>query len=378
MNKKSILESLLLRASLLQPETCTRVSTFLKGAIDGVDKPENQERLVALRKRAYEGDVQAFQELNSLRIITIDNFVTAQANALAFFNVVPLKADEQPYLRNTTRQEVKCRFIGEDGKPRTMQAAKLQSDTQLPLRMLSSDDIEFKIFDMYKGEIADDAKSQFDVAYDLSMKINAELWTLIKGQVGDNFNYTGSAKQARTLNLHSSIITANLPTGNLITLASNSNSTKFRFDVLRAIAQWCLQWGTSTLSTGEIVPVTVYVPSLHVGDMLDELTLGSVDNAMVQEIKDVGYVVSLGRKKFNIVGDATLDPAAYRCYVRTNQSLGDHFTKPAGDRMFPSTAGYSDAERKANKASMSAQKVYGAVAPEPNRLGVLGVQYRTV
>ncbi len=376
-DKKTLLQSMLLRAGLLQPETCSRVSEYLKSALEAVDNPDAAQELAALRERAINGDPAAYQELNALRVINVNNFVTAQATALAFFNVIPLEAADVPYLQNNTRQEVKARYIGEDGKARMMQAAKTQTNTHIPLRLISSDSIEFKIFDVYKGNVADDAMAQFDVSHDVAMKVNAELWVLILDQIANNFNYTNSRKELRTLNLHSSVRVANLPTGNLITLSGNTNSSKCRFDVMRKIAQWCMQWGTSTLSTGEVSPVSIYVPSIDAGDMLDEISADSADGPVIKEIKDVGHVVSLGGKTFNVIPDATLDPAQGLAVVRTNKPLGDAFTKAAGDYVFPGSAtDITPAQRAANKAEMSARKVYGAVAPEANRLGVIGVRYR--
>lgn len=377
MDRNSIIQDLKRRLTLQQPAVAARLQEYFDGAETAAKDPKNAERVKSLIESALGGDKQAWRTLCEIRITAVSNYVTAKGNASSFFEEVTLAQSDEPYLKNETKQEIKARFVGTDGRVRLTQAVKSQEQERIPLRLLSTDDYEFTLIDPYKGEVADQAKLNVDLAYDLNMKREVELWKLVKAAVG-NFNYTATSLAARTFNLHSSIKSANLPQSNLITLSDNSGSTKFRYAVIKAMIQWCMQWGTNTFNTGEVRPVTLFVPAADIGGMLDEVTPESFDNPIVEQILGVGYVMRLGSYQFNIVPDAALDPADGTAYLRTNRPLGQLFKKPSLDRVFPGDiASITKDEWKANKASMSMNSYHGAVVPEPWRPGVVAIKYRS-
>jgi len=374
-DKLAFLKGLKARLSLLHAGTRQNLTEFFDKAIETCGSTEHRDKLTALQSSALT-DKSAMRQLNKLRVITIQNFVTALANAAAFFETTDLLEDEEPFVENNTRQEVRARFIGEDGAPHMTQAIRSRSTSRIDLRTLSTDKVEYPLVDVYKGRVAEQALANIDLSYDLSMKKNAELWALVQVAVGA-FSLSGS-KQDRVYVPHSTIKAGNLPTTNLVTLSGNTVSTKFRFDVIRAALQWCLSWGNNSTSFGDIVPVTFYLPSTDIGGMLDEINMNSPDNALVNEIADTGYVLKLGGKQFNVIGDATLDPAAGLCYVRTNVPLGKHLPKPSMGVSYPESPDQiSDEQRQANKGTTWMKEVYGAFIPNSTRMGVLGVRYRT-
>lgn len=375
MDKKQFLKILQSRLPLLHPQTRASLGPWFDKAVANVDNAENASKLQKLQEEALT-DPAKLRTLNALRILAVENFVKAQANALSFFEDVVLADDEEPYAENNTKQEITVRFIGEDGPPQKVQARRDRTATRLDLRIISTDMVEYVLRDIYKGKkVGDQALANIDLSYDLSMKKNAELWALVKTAVGA-FNLSGR-KANRTYVPHSTIVAGNLPTTNLITLSGNSNSSKFRFDVVRAAIQWCLNWGSNATSLGEIKPVTIFVPSSDVGAMLDEINVNSPDNAIVNEIIDVGHVIKLAGRQFNLIGDATLDPAGGRCYVRTNVPLGKHLSKPSQAQMFPESPSDITAEmRMTNKGKTFMSEPYGAYIPSTNLMGVLGIQYR--
>ena len=373
-DKLAFLKGLQARLSLMHAGTRQSLSEFFEKAVESCNSPDHRAQLAALQANALT-DKAAMRQLNTLRVITITNFVTALANASAFFETVTLADDEEPFVENNTRQEIRARFIGEDGKPQMTQVVRSRTTARIDLRSLSTDVVEYPLTDVYKGRVQEQALANIDLSYDLSMKKNAELWALVQASVGA-FSLSGS-KPDRVYVPHSTIKAGNLPQTNLVTLTGNTNSSKFRFDAVRNALQWGLSWGNNSTSFGEIVPVTFYLPSADIGGMLDEINMNSPDNALVNEIADTRYVLKLGGKQFNIIGDSTLDPAAGIAYVRTNVPLGRHLTKPTMSAVYPETPDQISTQQiQANKGETWMKEVYGAFVPNSTRMGVLGIRYR--
>ncbi len=374
-DKLAFLTGLKARLSLMHAGTRQNLTEFFDSALKACGNEDHRAKLNDLQQRALT-DASAMRQLNALRVITIQNFVTAMANAAAFFETITLEDSDEPIIENNTRQEIRARFLGEDGKPHMTPAIRTRGTTRVDLRTLGTDEVGYPLVDVYKGRIAEQALANMDLSYDLSMKKNSELWALVKACVGA-FTLTG-AKQDRVYVPHSTIAAGNLPTSNLVQLSGNTTSSKFRFDVVRQAVKWCLSWGNNSTSFGEIVPVTFYLPSADIGGMLDEIDVDSPDNAIVNEIADTGYVLKLGGKQFNLIGDATLNPAEGRCYVRTNVPLGKHLPKPSMSAVYPESPDQiSSEQRQSNKGKTWMKEVYGAYVPNSSRMGVIALEYRT-
>ncbi len=374
MNKLILLQSLAARLALHHPATAARCEAFIEDAKSSLSE-ENQKKILALQKRAAQGDNEAFSDLQAMRVIAVENYLTIKSNSATFFETVELKDDEEAMLQNESRQEIMARFIGQDGKPRMTQIIRSQNLERIPLKFLSTDEVEVPLIDIDRGHVAEKAMSNIDLAAELALKEGAEMWNLIKACVGP-FNLSGAIAK-RVYVAHSAINAANLPTTNLITLANNTGASKFRFDAIKAMVQWCMQWGNNVIGVGEVTPISIFIPSKDVGSFLDDITPTMNDNAVVREIQGSGYVLSLAGKSFNIIPDAQLDPAAGMAYVRTNIPLGKRFTKPGLAQSWPtSLSNISREERQNNRIVMSMKHPYGAVCPNPQRMGVIGIKYR--
>ena len=299
----------------------------------------------------------------------INNFVVATANALTFFETVNLEPGDLPYVQNTTRQQVKVKYVGQDGGIGMVQALKGQDQVMVPLQTLASDDYEYVVMDIYTGDVKTPAMAQVDVAYDHSMAINSMFWPLIDSSIGA-FQLTG-AKHLRTFNPHSAINVKNLPTTNLLTPAGTTGTSGWRKECLDVVLRYCAAWGTNCFADGPINPKAIYLPSSDLLGMLDQITLTSFGNVAVNEIFENGYLMNYGGKQFVLVGDTTLDPDKGRAYLQTNKALGLYFTKPSMDKVIPTP------NEKQNKESITMMKVIGNAVPEPWRVNVAAVQYRT-
>lgn len=355
-------------------ELCAFFDAALEQAKDaekqkGADKylAELCERARTERLKGFEGE--AVRELNALRVTAVDNFLLASSNALTFFDTVNLQPDEAPWIENSTRQEMSIRYIGQDGKPKSMNVQKNNAHTRVDLAILSTDRYEYPIVDLYTGDAKSPALANIDMEYDFRQRIDAILWPLVKGQIGA-FGLTG-AKASRVYVPHSSIATANLPTSNLLTPTDTGAATTWRKSCLDAIIDYCASWGSNAFRDGELKPEVIYIPSSDVKGWLDNITISSVENSLTRQIFESGWVVSYGGTTFTLVGDSTLDPDDGRAYVKLNKSIGEYFTKTSLDTTVTNTY------PQQNREDVSMSKVYGAGLPSPKKVNLCAVQYRT-
>lgn len=368
-DRKQFLTDLRGRGALLFPAARERLTAFLDKA-EAAGTEENQRKLIELKRESL-SDATKLTELNRLRVLTVENLVVAVSNAGSFFTQVTLDADEEPMLENTTGQEMKARFIGEDGKPHLTQLMKNLSRKLIDLAWVSTDILEYPLIDIYRGKIGQDILNAAPMARDLGLRIDAELWKLIQALPVATWVQTGPPAK-RTFVLHSSIIAANVPVGNLLNL---SGEGAFNFNIIKAIVKFYMQMGNIF---GQMQPQAIFVPSIDVTAFVDALTLTSDGrNPAVQQIFEGGFVTNLGGMKIVIVGDSMLDPAAGLAYVRTSKAIGEWYTKPSLDVTFPENPDQISAKAlKENKGEMFMKKVFGAVTPLPWTVNMLAVKYK--
>jgi hypothetical protein len=373
-DKAAYLKDLKARARVLQPSTQSRVEGVLVQLEESI-KPENtgksDERMKDLIERARKGDVSAKSELAQMRITTVDNFIIASTNPLAFFDTVNLADNEIPYIENTTRQEIVVSYLGQDGRARKTQPIRSQANAQVDLHEVSTEEYEYVLRDIYKGQVKTASLANVDLNQDLSLQISALMWPFIKAAIG-NFTLTGP-RAKRTYVPHSTINTLNLPITNLLTPATgNTNTSKFRKECLDLILNYAASWGNNTLGQGIMYPTAVYLPSSEVMGFLDAVAITTPANSKVEEIFDTGFVLSYGGARWTFIGDATLDPHAGRAYVKFNRAIGVYFTKTGLDQTFEDE---SIQMQKQNKGSVSMLKVVGWGLPINWFVNVAAVQY---
>lgn len=377
IDRKRFISNLRGRARLLQGPAAEAVRSFY----DRLHSQEvnTAEREAAIKARrdlvlaARGGSREAQDQLAAIYVETTQNFLLASANALAFFDVVNLASDERPYIVNQTRQVIDVSFIGMDGRARKTQAVKSQEEAPVDLRILSTSEYEYPLVDVMKGEVKDAALAQVDMNDDFAKQVDAALWPYIKGAIGA-FGLTGS-KPSRVYVPHPHINVGNLPSTNLLTVTGNGSTTLFRQANINAILRYCAQWGTGAFKDGDLSPVAIYLPSLHVTSLLESITLiNQQQSAKAEEIFENGYSISIGGKTFTLVGDNSLDPASDPAYVRTNKGLGTFFTKTSLDKTIIDEG--TEAQRQ-NKGSISMNKVIGAAVPSNKKVNVAATAYHT-
>jgi len=375
-DKKAYLKDLRCRAKVLQPSTAARIDGVLVQLEESL-KPENEEKsqkkMKELIEKARGGDVQAKAALAQMRVITVDNFVIASTNPLAFFDTVNLADNEIPYIENTTRQQIVVSYLGQDGRARKTQPIRSQSFAQVDLHELSTEEYEYVLRDIYRGEVRTASLANVDLARDISLQTSHLMWPFIKSAIGA-FTLTGPLA-GRTYVPHTIINTKNLPITNLLVTPGNTSSTLFRKESMDEILKYAAAWGNNTLEGGIMYPTAVYIPSSEVMGFLSAVQMTSFGNTVVEEVFETGFVVNYGGVRWTFIGDATLDPDAGVAYVKFNKPIGIYFTKPGMDQTFEDE---TIQMQKQNKGSVSMLKVVGWGLPRNWFVNVAGVQYHTV
>lgn len=366
----AFLQKLKTRAKLHTEFTAAALVANLDKMIENAGKEDRQKEYLEKVRLAREGDIGLQAEVAKIRSIRLNNFIIARSNAMTFFDIINLADNEIPYVENTTRFHVIVSYIGQDGRPRKMQIPKEQVQAQIPLKFLSSEEVEYPLIDIYRGHVADDTKALVDIGFDMDVKVDQVVFPLVTGAIGA-FTLTG-AKASRVYVPHGGINVANLPTTNDVPVVGAGAGTKFNKAALDAILQYVAAWGN--VFPGETMkPVTVYIPSKDAMGFLDSITITSQPNSLVEAIIDTGfpfhYVID-----WTIVADPTLDPDAGYAYVKTNRPVGTVFTKTSLDKTFDQST--PEMERQ-NKGMMWQRKVIGGFVPAAQKMNVLRVRYKT-
>ena len=373
--KKQYLGGLIARASaMLLPATAALVVANLKEMQEGIGE-DSDAKMVEMIRGAKSGNKEQQSALAELRVFTTDNFLLASSNPLSFFEVVNLADSDEPYIENTSRQEITVRYIGEDGRAKKSQPIRFEKNARVELYSLTSDEYEYFIRDLYKGNVKTPALANVDLARDLMFKTNRLLWPYIQGALYADFNLTGP-KAGRVYVPHSTINVANLPQSNILTPASNTTTTLWRKECMDAVIGYITSWGTDAFTDGEFSKeIKVVMPSSQMTGVLQELQFTSFPNSKVEQVfENAGLQMSYGGYNWTLMGDNTLDPSLRTAFVNLGKPLGYFFTKTSQDEVFVDD---SVLLRKNNKESISQNKVLGFGLPINWSVNVIGVVYQT-
>lgn len=380
MNRQQYLDFLKERSKLLQGAVAEKVTASLTAMREGMT-PENEKKVYDLIKAAQangKGSAEALQLANA-RIETVNNFIWGSSNALQFFTEVDLATGDTPWIENTTNHEIRVDYIGQDGRAKKTQTVAENEQADVQLHTLSTEELEYYVMDIYRGDVKTPQLANVDLAFDLMMKVDVILWGHIDSRIlapSATFNYTNSSKALRHFNPHSSIKVANLPTTNLLIPAGNSTTTKWRKACMDLVLNYVASWGSNAFKDGPLTPVSVILPSKHLMGFLDEIQsfTEAQPNSKVEEIMQTGFILTYGGVRWNFIGDSTLDPARGRAYVRMNKPIGTFFTKKSHDKVLVDN---SIEMQKENKESVVMTKVIGAGLPSQYMLNIVAVQYKT-
>ena len=320
----------------------------------------------ALLKSAREGNAEAAKTLAGIRMLNYSNYLYAPALWLgAFCEVINLAADEVAYAQRITKQETKIEAVGGDGAPRMVHIDLDPSETRIPLGYISSDIVRYRKVDVYRGRITDPALATINLAYDLGMKVNERVQTLMKGDSSHLYGaFTFTGKRANwTYVAHSTINTDNLPTTNSVVVkdSTGTKTTAFGWDVMMNIIDYCARWdgawedGVNLRPTGRIILPPGHIKSIMTGIY----PTGATRNKIADELMDAGWfgVHFLGTD-WLFIPDTTLDPDDKICYPEFNKKPVTVFFKPELDVERTSANDYTIESK--NEEERYIQRVFGA------------------
>lgn len=349
---------------------------FLRQLATLTPDPKEQAKIIQAAWDDKTGNLQ--RQLSSVRIEQVGNFIVAESNFLSmYFEVVTLGETEEPYIYNDTANEIRIASVGEDGKPDQVRVLKPESKFTIGLEFIASQIVKYKTVDLYKGNVADVAKKTFDIARDLTFKLDRVFFNLLNASLADGgafgaFSYENDnpAPEKRIYLPHSGIKTVHLPTTNDLDVHVASNG-RFNIEVLKAIIKYQDQWANVAPGGRFMADGTIVVPSSDIIQIAEDATPNSntIENRMQEEINLNGYtsVKYLG-KTWTFVADVTIDPGT--CYPRMSLLPGRAFFKPSFDREFV------DLNLVENWESRWQRKVYGAHIISQYRPRALRVTYK--
>lgn len=369
--KVRLLKGYAARAQHLLIGSAQETASLFEEAAKKENFEKSKSEMADLMQRMVDGDEEAQAEYQEMVIYSVDNYLFAQSNYVSFFETGTLAEGDQAWYENVEHFEVFINFVGQDGGEPRWQAAMGHSKTMVPFYYLTTGEMEYPIFDIYSGKIADRSKLGYDLAGDLNNKLDVRLFGNIQDLIGP-FTLTGD-KLNRVYVPHSRIKTANLPTTNLLVPADNTATSLFRKSCLDVIVAYCRSWGDNLFGDGPLIPTAVFVPSSHITGFLDDCAINDPDNVMNRQVFDFGIVMNYAGYKWMFVADPTLDPAEGLAYVKFNKPVGMHWTKPAGDKTIIDD---SKALQKENRETMLMRKLFATAIPANRRMNIAAVQYR--
>jgi hypothetical protein len=349
----------------------------LMGTLDATDeeKKSYNQYLADLYRRAHDHVPEAINELRGLVITVTSNFVTATSNFASFFQIIELADNEAPAIVNTTKNEIKASYIGQDGENELTKVIKPRHEATVDLHELVSEDVEYRTRDLYTGDISEAARVMFDISFDLKQKLETILFELLTdatvGAFG-TFDITNSNKARRVMNMHSRIRSGVLPTTNEVDIVGVGGSTKFGFPVLDEIVDYTVRFA-STEPEGDIQPTgDIIVPAQDIREIATGITAtnttkqGEIAEALMRTgWRGVDYL----NQNWRFIPDNYIERK--KCYVRLSKPVGILWMKPGMADMGETV------NRKQNLASRWEKIVIGAAIPTPWKKRILRIRYRT-
>lgn len=319
------------------------------------------------------GAVEAHAEIVALRQTQINNHIMASSTALPFFNVQNLADNERPEYKHTTRQfEVGVTKVGQGGQPQQMQVVKRDSHVDIDMYPLSTDEIEFPLWDFARGDISQQSVVTQMAAEDLELEQDAILWTALKAKCA-SFDLTNSVPALRTYTQHSRIPSGQFPTTNVL---DASSAGRWSYDAIKLIYAYLDSWADKAPELGGIMnAVEIHIPSKDASGMLADITPSTqiTDQSLSGQVRARGYIYDVGGRQFMLRPNIHLSSADNAAYVRVNAAVGDVFFKPG----FNERLSEIKLDVRGNKGSAVFGRLWGAAIPNIGATRIIKVTYKS-
>jgi hypothetical protein len=317
--------------AIANPGNATVAAEYFKGALDAVETSDHKQQVAEMVAAAQAGDREQQVALGKMIAVNVGVLIRAAGTWVQWYQSTSLGEADVPYLRNYVPQVGDVRVGTADGyiTTKTLQP-DVESDEMVPLFFLLSDMYRAKLFDPYKGNVADAALGTIDIAMDLMEKIDGLLQLpFTVGTPNSVFTASFTVDGTPAAHYHASarIKTANFPTGNIIAPSTNGASTKPRLDVIRAIDEYFGRFGNAMDGMGA---TTVHVASGIAHQFGDEFSATSAVNDYTANLYANRSRIQYNGKAYDIVPDPTIDPTDKHVYVKGAAPAAIYFDKPAG------------------------------------------------
>lgn len=351
---------------------------FLNDLADGVSDPAKVKERNEFLARA-EKDPATHRQLCAIRLEQFNNYIYASQNIInMFFEQVDLAPDERPVFQNNTDQEINVTYVGADGQPNEIKVVRSQDEALIDLHFLTTDEVNYRKIDPYRGNVVDAALQTIHLAYDMTNQMEAKAFSLLNATPanGGAFGaFTFAGKRCNYSFVKSGRINlANLPATNKIVVPGTTGATKFRYAVLKAAKKYGGQWGNAFMD-GPLVPTgRILIPSLDASDIADEIVpSGQTSNPVADQLLEQGWAtISYLGRNWTLVEDNTLTPG--KCYPEYNRKPGRVYGKSALDE---ESVDDSYAQKKKNRESRFNRKIFGAYINNATRAFCAELTYKS-
>lgn len=322
------------------------------------------------------GNPQAASELAAYRQFEMTGDIMATPFALAAYQTINLAADEMPMIvkprsRNLQRFTVRTQAL--DGGAREDQWRADITISSSELELLSTDKVEYSLWDLQQGNISAADQVNTELQYDMDMKVDSLALSNLQGA------QTASGLRA-LLSIHPSIIASNIPDTNYLDLTNvgtygvaNTLTLARLKAILNHIAMFAAADPTRALTMTQILmsPQNIRDP----WDFIDLVsgydssgTFGqnkpseTIPEPVREQIFNTGMFTQAWGYKF--LWSPNPQIAKGRLYILTNQPLGWMFTKSNFDRVVRYDDTNSPVHAEHNMGQIMLQKALAFFIPD--------------
>lgn len=306
-------------------------------------------------------------ELAAAVVTNVSTDVLAHLFALGFFQEVTLGPSDWPILQTDKRDKnYTCTYLGEDGLPKRKQRVSRRDHSQYLMQKYTTEEVEYPLMNLQTGDVSELDRVQRELAYEIRLGVDNLARALL-----DAGTYASGLRA--TLNLHSSIVTANIPDKNYYDESANDSGT-LTIAKLKDILDYYVRFANDVELDGMPLTIkTIYMSSTMIRNIWDFVTLvagydssgtyvqdpkSAVPASMQEGIYTSGKINSVFGYPINIVARNTI--TAPYLYIASNKPCGFLWRKPAFDEVW---ANNDPNYRRQNKGSLQMAQCLAMAMP---------------
>ncbi|MCC7374268.1 MAG: hypothetical protein IT581_06415 [Verrucomicrobiales bacterium] len=267
--------------------------------------------------------------LNSMRIITIENFARVLSTWRAmFFENVTLGPDERPVYKHSYKNEIDVYTGSQDGGMKRTKAVKPQKEVYPELYEKRVGPVTYRLRDILQGDIGQAAQATFDLAADKNEVDDLDHYNALATCFGA-FTTTG-AKIDRTYIAGRNVRSGVLPTTNELDTPSLTGSTKFKVETIIEAINYQTRFGK--VLGGQPLRLTgvIIIPADEATGITAQFSPTSnysnpTSDGIIQDFMSFPYMGTT----WTLVPDLYI-PAG-KCIFQTDRKVGHSYEKPSWD-----------------------------------------------